>query len=44
MSCLNMATCYVRPDSGERLSFAITLYLSLVLSATAAIACAMYVI
>ncbi|XP_060576776.1 neuronal acetylcholine receptor subunit alpha-3-like [Ruditapes philippinarum] len=37
MSCLNMATCYVRPDSGERLSFAITLYLSLVLSATAAI-------
>ncbi|XP_060587014.1 neuronal acetylcholine receptor subunit beta-3-like [Ruditapes philippinarum] len=35
MSCLNMATCFIRPDSGERLSFAITLYLSLVLTATA---------
>ncbi|XP_060594243.1 neuronal acetylcholine receptor subunit beta-3-like [Ruditapes philippinarum] len=37
MTFLNMATCHVRPDSGERLSFAITLYLSLVFSATAAI-------
>jgi hypothetical protein len=37
MSSLNIATCYVRPDSGERLSFAVTLYLSLVFATTAAI-------
>ena len=37
MTSLNIATCYVRPDSGERLSFAVTLYLSLVFSTTAAI-------
>ena len=35
MSCLNIATCFVRPDSGERLTFAITLYLSLVFTSTA---------
>jgi hypothetical protein len=37
MSSLNLATCYVRPDSGERLSVAVTLYLSLVFATTAAI-------
>ncbi|XP_060594239.1 neuronal acetylcholine receptor subunit beta-3-like [Ruditapes philippinarum] len=36
MSCLNMATCFVCPSSGERLTFAITLYLSLVVTTTAA--------
>ncbi|XP_053400533.1 neuronal acetylcholine receptor subunit alpha-3-like [Mercenaria mercenaria] len=37
MSFLNIVTCFVRPDSGERLTFAVTLYLSLVFATTAAI-------
>ena len=37
MFLLNVATCYVRPDSGERIAFAITLYLSFVFAATALI-------
>ena len=37
MSSLNIATCFVRPSSGERLTFTITLYLSLVLATSATI-------
>ncbi|XP_060594246.1 proton-gated ion channel subunit pbo-5-like [Ruditapes philippinarum] len=35
MLFLNIATCFVRPESGERTTFAITLYLALVFAATA---------
>jgi hypothetical protein len=34
MLFLNIATCFVRPESGERTTFAITLYLALVFAAT----------
>lgn len=34
LTFLNLFTCFVRPDSGERLSFAVTLYLSLILATT----------